>query len=91
MEIVGDEATLIIPKPFNPGEKETLYLTRDGKTVTITVKGTEAYLSEVEDMADAILLGKTPSVSLADSRLNTAAILALFESAKTGKPVTIIE
>jgi hypothetical protein len=36
-------------------------------------------------MADAILLGKPPRVTLADSRANTAAILALFESAKTGK------
>jgi predicted dehydrogenase len=88
IEIVGDEATLIIPKPFNPGVKETLYLTRDGKVETIAVKGTEAYISEVEDIADAILLGKRPRVSLADSRANTAAILALFESAKTGMPVT---
>jgi xylose dehydrogenase (NAD/NADP) len=91
MEIVGDEATLIIPKPFNPGLKEKFYLTREGKTVTITVKGAESYKCEVEDMADAILLGKPQRVSLADSRLNTAAILALFESAKTGKPVTIKE
>ncbi len=89
MEIVGDEATLIIPKPFNPGVKETLYLTRGGKVETIAVKGTGPYISEVEDMADAILLGKPPRVSLADSRANTAAILALFESAKTGKPVTM--
>jgi D-xylose 1-dehydrogenase (NADP+, D-xylono-1,5-lactone-forming) len=89
MEIVGDEATLIIPKPFNPGVKETFYLTRGGKVETIAVKGKESYNCEVEDMADAILLGKPPRVSLADSRLNTAAILALFESAKTGNPVTM--
>ena len=89
MEIVGDEATLIIPRPFNPGPKEKLYLTKDGKTETIAVKGTESYLAEVEDMADAILLNKPPRVSLSDSRANTAVILALFESAKTGKPITI--
>jgi xylose dehydrogenase (NAD/NADP) len=89
MEIVGDQATLIIPNPFNPGAKETLYLTKAGKVETIVVKGTGAYISEVEDMADAILFGKPARVSLADSRANTAAILALFESAKTGKPVTI--
>jgi len=89
MEIVGDRATLIIPKPFNPGMKETLFLTKAGKVETILVKGMEPYLGEVEDMADAILLGKPPRVSLADSRFNTAAILALFESARTGKPVLI--
>ena len=89
MEIVGEEATLIIPKPFSPGVKEALYLVRGGKTETIAVKGLEPYVGEVEDMADAILLGKPQRVSLADSRANTATILALFESAKTGKPVTL--
>jgi predicted dehydrogenase len=89
MEIVGDEATLIIPKPFTPGVKEKLFLTRDGKTEAIVVKGTELYIGEVEDMADAILLGRPPRVSLTDSRLNTAAILALFESTRTGKPVML--
>jgi xylose dehydrogenase (NAD/NADP) len=88
MEIVGDEATLIIPKPFSPGVKEILFLVRGGKTETIAVKGTESYTCEVEDMADAILLGLPPRVSLANSRANTAFILALFESAKTGKLAT---
>jgi predicted dehydrogenase len=88
MEIVGDEATLVIPNPYNPGVKGKLYLTRDGKVETIAVKGMEPYVGEVEDMADAILLGKPARVSLGDSRANTAAILALFESAKTGKPAT---
>jgi D-xylose 1-dehydrogenase (NADP+, D-xylono-1,5-lactone-forming) len=89
MEIVGDEGTLSVPKPFNPGAKETLYLTRDGKTEMIAVKGSEPYASEVEDLADAILLGKPQCVSLADSRANVAAILALFESARKGKPVLL--
>jgi D-xylose 1-dehydrogenase (NADP+, D-xylono-1,5-lactone-forming) len=40
-------------------------------------------------MADAILNGKPPRISLADSRANTAAILALFESARSGKPVRL--
>ena len=89
MEIVGDEGTLSIPQPFNNAARKNLYLTRDGKTSTIVVKGPDPYLAEVENFADAILLGKLPATSLADSRLNTAAILALLESAKTGKPVTL--
>jgi D-xylose 1-dehydrogenase (NADP+, D-xylono-1,5-lactone-forming) len=89
MEFIGDEATLIIPNPFIPGPKKTLYLARNGRTETIAVKGPDTYISEVEDMADAILLGKPPVVSLAESRANIAAILALFESAKIGKPVLL--
>jgi predicted dehydrogenase len=87
MEIVGDGGMLIIPEPFNPGTKEKLYLACNGKTEVISVKGPDPYFGEVEDLADAILLGKPPRVSLADSRANVAAILALFQSAKTEKPV----
>jgi hypothetical protein len=38
-------------------------------------------------MADAILLGMAPRVSLDDSRANVAVINALLESARTGGPV----
>ena len=89
MEIVGDQGTLSVPKPFNPGELETLSLSQQGKTRAITVKGPEPYVSEVEDLADAVLLGKPPQVSLEDSRANVAAILALLESARIGKPVEL--
>jgi hypothetical protein len=45
------------------------------------------YLGEIEDMADAILLGKPPRVSLADSRGNVAMILALPFSESKGRPM----
>jgi xylose dehydrogenase (NAD/NADP) len=89
MEIVGEAGTLVIPHPFTPKTGETIYLTRNQKTETIPVKGADTYIGEVEDLADTILLGKPPVVSLADSRLNITAILALLESAKSGKPVSI--
>ena len=87
MEIIGSEGTLNIPHPFKPGVNEKIYITREEKTETITVKGQELYLGEVEDMADAILLGKDSLVSLDDSRMNVAVIKALLESARSGKPM----
>ncbi len=89
MEIVGSEGTLSIPKPFKPDVNERIFLTRDEKIETIKVKGQELYLGEVEDMADAILLGKDSRVSLQDSRANVAVIKALLESARVGKSVSI--
>jgi len=89
MEVVGDEATLIIPMPFTPMSKEFLFLTREKKTEKITVKSTGLYNGEVEDMADAILLGKPPRISLADTRNNVKTILALYESAKLGRPINL--
>ena len=87
MEIVGSEGTLSIPHPFKPGINEKIYLTRDEKTETTVVKGQELYIGEVEDMADAILLGKNSLVSLDDSRANVATITALLESARNGTAI----
>jgi predicted dehydrogenase len=70
MEVVGSEGTLSIPSPFKPQTDEKIYLTRDDKTETIKAKGQELYIGEVEDMADAILLGREPRISLEDSRAN---------------------
>jgi len=89
VEILGSEASLRIPSPFKPDVNEKLFLTRDDKTETIKVKGQELYLGEVEDMADAILLGKAPHISLDDSRANVAVISAFLESARLGKSVKL--
>ena len=88
MEIVGSEGTLNIPHPFKPEPDENIYLTRGDKTETIKIKGQELYLGEVENMADAILLGEPPRVSLDDSRANVAVIVAMLESARSGTSVS---
>lgn len=89
MEIVGSEATLNIPRPFKPEIDEKIYLTRGEKIETIKIKGQELYIGEVEDMADAILLGREPRIPLEDSRANVAVISALLQSAREGKPVSL--
>jgi predicted dehydrogenase len=63
--------------------------TRYDATETIIAPDMMLYLGEVEDMADAVLLGKPPRISLADSRANVATILALLRSAREGRPVTM--
>ena len=89
MEVIGNDGTLNIPGPFKPGTDEKIYLTRGNKTETIKIKGQELYIGEVEDMADAILLGRDPRISLEDSRANVAVISALLESARLGQPVKL--
>ena len=89
MEVIGSEGTLNIPNPFKPGVDEKIFITRGDKTETIKVKGQELYIGEVEDMADAIMLGHAPRISLDDSRANVAVISALLESARVGKTVKL--
>jgi len=64
-------------------------LTRGDKTESLNVAGQELYLGEVEDMADAVLLGRPPRVSLVESRGNCTALLALLQSSREGRPVAV--
>jgi predicted dehydrogenase len=89
IEIVGSDGSLRVPRPFKPGPTETLVLTRGNVSETLEVEGQELYLGEIEDLADAILLGRPPRIGLDDSRANTATLLALYRSAREGGPVTV--
>ena len=89
MEIVGSEGTLHVPHPFRPATGEKIFLRRGDKTETIKVPGQELYIGEVENMADAILLGHEPRVSLIESRANVAVLSSFVESARTGKAVQL--
>lgn len=57
----------------------------DSKTYTKI----NAYADEVRSMVTSILDGADPVLPLSDSRQNTIAVLALFESAKKGRAVKI--
>jgi predicted dehydrogenase len=89
IEIVGTDGVLTVPDPFKPERTSEILLARGGKTEKIKINGGMLYMGEVDDMCDAILRDKPPRVSLADSRSNVAVILALLESAQSGKPVRV--
>ena len=89
VEVVGSEGTVTIPRPYKPGTKETILLTRGDAAQSIEVKGPELYLGEVEDLHDAIRQGRPSRVSLEDSRGNVATLVALLRSARQGAPVTV--
>jgi len=89
MEIVGTDAALNIPTPFKPGRKNEVHLIQNEKTQTIKIKGGELYLGEVEDMCDAVMNNQPPRISLTDSYGNINVILALLQSAKSGKPISL--
>jgi predicted dehydrogenase len=83
---VGSEGALLVPHPFNPGLEVDVELWDGEKWEILDMPAQELYIGEVEDLADAVLLGKTPRISLEDSRGNVNTILALLRSAKSGQP-----
>jgi len=94
-EIVGKGGTITLTMPFKPDENAGISLMRvdpqtgDATTEAVTVEPQSLYTGEVEDMHDAILKGKPPRVSLAESRDHIATIWALYESAQHGRPVAV--
>lgn len=89
-ELAGSDAILTFTQhPFNPGFNAGIRLVRRDKEEIIRVPDQAHYLGEVEDMADAVLLGKAPRLSLEYSRGNVAAIAALLRSARERRPVPI--
>lgn len=91
IEIVGSEGVIVVPRPFKPTARETIYIGKSSDQLEpLIVEGPELlYLGEVEDLADAALNGTPPRISLQDSRANVAVILALLRSAREGRPVVV--
>ncbi len=89
IEIVGSEGTLFVPQPFKPGKQSQVVLRRGGQEESISIVGQELYWGEVEDLCDAVVLGRPPRVSLEESRGNVATLRALLESAQSGQVVRV--
>ncbi len=91
MEIVGSNGLIVIPRAFKPTDQETILVGPAGDQLEpVEISGPEhLYIGEVEDMYEAVVNGAAPRVSLQDSRNNVAAILALLQSAREGRPVQI--
>lgn len=89
MEIVGSDGAIRVPRAFKPRTTSTILLETESTEESIKLEGGELYRGEIEDMADAVLKGMPPRISLTDSRGNVAAITALLQSARSGNPVRI--
>jgi predicted dehydrogenase len=89
-EVVGASGAVRPANPYKPGLESQVEVTdADGDRRVITTGGEELYSGEIEDLARAVLDGATPRMTLEDSRGNAAALVALYESARTGRPVTV--
>jgi D-xylose 1-dehydrogenase (NADP+, D-xylono-1,5-lactone-forming) len=89
LEVVGSDGVITVAAPFKPGPGAHLLLSRGDATEVVTVEDQPLYIGELDDLADAAAGSREPRVTLADSRGNVATIVALYESARTGRPVAV--
>jgi xylose dehydrogenase (NAD/NADP) len=91
VEILGTEGTLTLNRPFTQmdDDRQLVFRPAAGEAQIIPVPEKELYLGEVEDMNAAILDGKTPYLSLEETRNHILTVLALYESAAKQEIVEI--
>lgn len=89
IEIIGADGMLRVSRPYKPPVEGDIELIRGDDVRRLTTSAQELYVGEVEDLNAAVLDGTRPVISLADSRANTAAIVALHASARSGRPESI--
>ena len=91
-EIVGTNGRLTLTYPFTNVENSRMtYHPAEGEREIIPVPDEYLYLGEIEDMHDAILLGKPNYLRPEETRNHIRTVLALYESARTGQIVTLTE
>ena len=70
-------------------EDITLEHTTNGSASDPAALGIEGHILQIRDMADAIRSGRKPMVDAYEGRKPIEVIAAVYESAKTGKPVEL--
>jgi len=86
---MGTKGTLRVPIPFQSNQEAVLQLIQGDHSEIIPTPGPDRYLLEVDNLSAAILEGQPPRISLAHSRANVAALVALLQSAREGRPVKL--
>ncbi len=85
---IGVSANVQVTRSGDAKEKSTFSDSMEGHTIdTKTSENMNAYQCEIDSMVESVLNGVAPVISLADSWSTVATIVALHESAQTGKPV----
>ncbi len=91
IEIIGTEGRLTIDRPFisMADAPNLVFHPAEGEPQQIPVPNKDLYLSEIEDMHAAILDGQPSYLTLDESNNHVKTVLALYESARLGTPVSL--
>jgi predicted dehydrogenase len=88
VEIIGEEGTITIPVPFNPGTIETVvFVIKNGQMREQSFPRVDQYQLEVEHFAQCIQTNQEPLMRLSETLENMATIEAIFEAAGQDWPI----
>jgi len=82
-EIVGDEGVITLSRPFQPDAPDSkMVVQRGDNEEALELDNPGRYWLEIEDMHDAILLGRPPRITPAETRGHVETLLALYQAAQ---------
>jgi xylose dehydrogenase (NAD/NADP) len=91
-EVLGSGGRLTLNRPFvnvHEPASQVIFYPADGPAEQLPGSDEYLYLGEVEDMHAAILDGAPNYLALTETRDHVRTVLALYESAKTGRVVAL--
>lgn len=88
-EVVGQAASLVLTHPVRPHEGGELRLRREGEERRWSASSADPWQRQIEHFSQRVLDGAPAKVPFEDSLGNTRAIGALYESARSGHPVSL--
>lgn len=88
MELYGSSGAILVPAFLRTRTLQRFTLQKDGERV-YRFWPTQLFRGEVENMAAVILDGQPPRLPLEESRQIIQTLTALYQSARTGKPVLL--
>ena len=89
LEAVGEQGSLFLDDPWH-ARRPVIELRRDGAVEHIELEPEDSYRLELENLSDAIRGRGEPLLGRDDAVGNAHAIEALYRSAETGAPVTLV-
>ena len=89
MEIVGRDASIRIERPFRTDDRSRLLIVEGDEVSAVPFETQPPFAGEIADMEAAALGEAAPRVSLDESRRTIAAIRALYDAARGGRPVNL--
>jgi predicted dehydrogenase len=89
LEVIGDEATLYVPAPWQTWPGPELRIIRGDETERVTPEAVDPYARELEEFGAAAASGGTPRLGRADALGQARTIDALYRAAAEGGTVTM--
>jgi D-xylose 1-dehydrogenase (NADP+, D-xylono-1,5-lactone-forming) len=89
MEVIGRDGALRIVRPFRTDEFSRLILTSGDAEESIPFAAAPPFSGEIADMESIAVDGRPPRVTLEESRRTVATIAALYESARSERPIQL--